>query len=171
MSRYYIDYSLKNGLGKPSISIYLAGCDKPKKCKNCHNWELQEQNKNSFDIESIKREIDMEINNFLEFHNDLNVSLLGGEPLSEYNRDITLEVTRHINAKYKNVTTILYSWRNIEQIDKECLKQYVNYFDYGVLGGYEETLHKDGYLPSSSNQYIYDFINKKKIKPIKIKRG
>ena len=43
MDRYTIDYSLKNGLGHPSVSLYLSGCDNSDKCDGCHNKELQKK--------------------------------------------------------------------------------------------------------------------------------
>ena len=43
MQRYFIDYSLKNGLGHPAISLYLTGFDNPVKCYGCHNYDLQKQ--------------------------------------------------------------------------------------------------------------------------------
>lgn len=171
IDRYVIDYSLKNGLGHPSISIYLTGCDKLIKCDDCHNWELQKQSENSFNINNMKNEIDNSIENYLFFHDKLYISILGGEPLSIYNRDITLEVSRYIKDKYNNSTVILYSWRTIDDINNEDLLPYIKNIDYGVLGSYEKDLYVSNILPSSSNQYIYDFKNNKKLKPIQLKRS
>lgn len=171
MSRYIIDYSLKNGLGKPSISLYLAGCDKPIKCEGCHNWELQEEPKESYDIDEIKKHIDKAINNFLQFHSALYVSILGGEPLAIYNRNITMEISKYIKEKYTNAIIIIYSWRTIKQIKKENLEMYMKYIDYGVLGAYDKNLYIENTIPSSTNQYIYDFKNNRIIKPIKLKKG
>lgn len=171
MERYFIDYSLKNGLGNPAISLYLTGCDNPIKCEDCHNWELQEQSKYNYDIDKVKTEIDKEIYNYLQFHDKLYIAILGGEPLAEYNKDITLQISKYIKEKYPNSTTILYSWRTIEQINNENLRSYTDYIDYGVLDVYNKNLHAENTLPASTNQYIYDFINDKKLAPIKLKKG
>lgn len=171
MERYFIDYSVKNGLGHPSLSIYLTGCDNPNKCNDCHNWDLQEESKNDYDIEEIKRQINNEIQKFLQFHSQLYVSILGGEPLSEHNKDIALEISRYMKQKYKDTIVVLYSWRTIEEIDKENLKSYVEYIDYGVLGTYDKNLCVENTIPSSKNQYIYDFKNNKKISSITLKKG
>ncbi|MFA7689212.1 MAG: 4Fe-4S cluster-binding domain-containing protein, partial [Bacilli bacterium] len=171
MKRYIIDFSLKNGLGHPAISIYLTGCDNPIKCEDCHNWELQEQSKHNYNINTIKNEIDIEIQNYLQFYNELYIAILGGEPLAKYNKNITLEVSKHIKQKYNNVIVVLYSWRTIEQINNENLKLYIQYIDYGVLGVYDKNLHISDTLPASTNQYIYDFKNNKKLNSIKLKRG
>lgn len=171
MKRYIIDFSLKNGLGHPAVSIYLTGCDNPIKCENCHNWELQEQSKYNYNISAIKNEIDLEIKNYLQFYDKLYVAILGGEPLTKYNKNITFELSKHIKYKYNNAIVVLYSWRTIEQINNENLKSYVQYIDYGILGVYDKNLHILNTLPSSTNQYIYDFKNNKKLKSIKLKEG
>ncbi len=171
MRRYFIDYSLKNGLGKPAISLYLTGCDNPIKCENCHNWELQEQSKYDYDINKVKTEIDKEIYNYLQFYNNLYIAILGGEPLAEYNKDITFQISKYIKKKYINSIIVLYSWRTIEQINNDNLKSYVNYIDYGVLGVYNKNLHIENTLPASANQYIYDFVNNEKLTPVKLKEG
>lgn len=171
IKRYIIDYSLKNGLGHPAISIYLTGCDNPIKCEDCHNWELQEQSKNDYNISEIKHELDKEIQGYLQFHNDLYIVILGGEPLAEYNKDIVLEISQYLKQKYKDATIVIYSWRTIEQINKEKLELYIKHIDYGVLGSYNKDLYVSDTLPSSINQYIYDFKNNKKLEPIKLKRG
>lgn len=96
---------------------------------------------------------------------------MGGEPLAEYNRNITQEISQYIKRKYKSVTIILYSWRTIEQIKKENLESCIRYIDYGVLGSYNKNLYISNTLPSSSNQYIYDFVNNEKLTPVKLKEG
>ena len=158
-------------MGHPAISIYLTGCDNPIKCEDCHNWELQEKSQYDYDINKIKHKVDKEIYNYLQFHSKLYIVILGGEPLAEYNRDIVLELSSYIKEKYKNVTIVLYSWRTIEQINKENLRSYIKYVDYGVLGSYNKGLYVSNTLPSSVNQYIYDFKNNNKLKPVKLKRG
>lgn len=169
IDRYVIDYSLKNGLGHPSISLYLTGCDKPIKCEDCHNWELQKQSENNYNINTIKDELDNSIKNYLSFHDKLYFSILGGEPLSEYNKDISLEISKYIKEKYKKSIIVLYSWRLIEEIKDSNLIPYTLYMDYGVLGPYKKDLYEEKTLPSSSNQYVYNFKTNKKLKPIKIK--
>jgi len=171
MKRYIIDFSLKNGLGHPAVSIYLTGCDNPIKCENCHNWELQEQSKYNYNISAIKNEIDLEIKNYLQFYDKLYVAILGGEPLAEYNKNIMFELSKHIKQKYNNAIVVLYSWRTIEQINNENLKPYIQYIDYGVLGIYNKNLYISNILPASTNQYIYDFKNNKKLKSVKLKKG
>lgn len=132
---------------------------------------MQEQSKNDYNISEIKHELDKEIQGYLQFHNDLYIVILGGEPLAEYNKDIVLEISQYLKQKYKDATIVIYSWRTIEQINKEKLELYIKHIDYGVLGSYNKDLYVSDTLPSSINQYIYDFKNNKKLEPIKLKRG
>jgi len=171
MNKYVIDYSLKNGLGKPSISIYLTGCDNPIKCEDCHNYELQKELNYEYNINDLKQDINRNINFYLQFHDKLYISILGGEPLAKYNRKTTLEISKYIKEKHEDSTIILYSWRTIEQILKEHLQKYIKYIDYGVLGVYDKNLHIENVIPSSTNQYIYDFKNNTILKPIRLKKG
>lgn len=171
IDRYVIDYSLKNGLGHPSISLYLKGCDKPTKCEDCHNYELQIKSKRECDIEKLKDDIDKYIDNYLLFHKKLYFSILGGEPLTIYNRDIVLEISKYVKEKYPESIIVLYSWRTMDNIRKGKILSYTKYIDYGVLGSYEKDLYVENILPSSSNQYIYNFNTKKRVNPIKLKRG
>lgn len=163
IKRYVIDYNLKNGIGHPAISLYLTGCDKPVKCHGCHNWEIQEQSKLNYDIETIKSELDVFVDKFLCFHRVLYFSILGGEPLAEYNVSITTDIARYMKEKH-SAKIVLYSWRGFGQ-----LGEVAKYLDYAILGAYEETKHQEGMLPASSNQIIWDFSNKNKLSHIKLK--
>lgn len=156
-----------DGLWYPSISIYYSGCDKLVKCIYCHNPELQKQeigyktaNKQLInDIEKI-------LNNWLDIFPKMSLCYLGGEPLSIWNRESVYMVSRYFKLKYPDeICNILYSWRYIEDIDN--MRKYITYIDYGVLGDFQE-INKDlNYIPSSTNQYIYDFKNKTKLQPIR----
>lgn len=170
MSEIYITLqnSINNdGLWHPSISIYFSGCDKPIKCKNCHNPELQ-QKEIGYKTTSEKLIVDIEriLNNWLEIFPKISICYLGGEPLATWNREAVLLVSKYFKEKYKDkICNIIYSWRYLEHIN--LLKQYVSYIDYGVLGEFEEKNKDINYIPSSTNQYIYDFKNNKIINSIK----
>lgn len=162
MSRYTIDFSLKNGLGKPSVNLYLTGCDKPDKCKGCHNWEMQDPDFSNFDFQKLLNAIKVNIETSKIFHKDSYFCVLGGEPLASFNKQITMDVAKFVKNTFPDTTLIVYSWHEPQELE---------YFDYGVLGPYEEELYKENILPSSSNQYIYDFKNKTRLKDIKLKQG
>lgn len=169
VKRYYVNYSLNDGLGRPSISLYLTGCDKPIKCFNCHNYELQKDLREDYDIDHIYEEVDKMIKNFLDFNDNLIVSYLGGDPLTKYNRDILYKVSKYVKEKYPQCTNIMYTWRYNEDILKSNLSKYIKYIDIGVLGGYDHLKFIEKTIPSSNNQIIYDYRSDKELDPIKIK--
>ncbi len=164
--RYSISYSTKNGLGRPALCLYLAGCDKPVKCKGCHNPEYWQQPATN-DVGNLIPNLVTELRHFERVHPRLRLCILGGEPLSSWNRGVTLLVAKKVLKRLPKAKTIIYSWRGAEEIE-ELID--TSYFHYGVLGGYDEDLHRDGFLPASSNQYIWDFRAKKKLPPIQIRR-
>ena len=165
IERYKIDYSLKNGLGHPSVSLYLTGCDKPIKCEGCHNYELQKESENDYDIKNIKDKLKFYIEKSKKYNSKLYVSFLGGEPLTDYNKNITLEISCWLKNNYQEVINVLYSWRNPNGIQDE----YIEFIDYGVLGDYEKDKHVEDTIPASNNQIIYDFNKKEELEPIKLK--
>jgi len=164
--RYFIDYSLKNGLGHPSPSLYLTGCDKPVKCEGCHNWELQEKSEDSYNIAKIKDELQELIEKSLGFSSGDNYfSILGGEPLTSYNVGITKEISEWVSENYPDITIVLYSWRRKDQIDSDIVCN----IDIGILGSFENDKKKEDQIPGSTNQVIYDFNSGRELKPIKLK--
>jgi len=159
---YYVDFSLTNGLSKPSISIYYSGCDIPTKCKDCHNPELWKKQKEALTYEEIYKKVKW----YKDFQKEkLRVSFLGGEPLASYNVDSVIEISKRLKEDFSNIELILYSWRKPELIEEEWVK----YFDYGVLGEFKMDSLQEGFLPASKNQIIYDFKNKEALPPIKLK--
>ena len=171
IKQYTIDYSLMNGLGHPSISIYLTGCDAPIKCVGCHNWELQARSKVLYNFKTILETLDNAINNFLQFHSKLYVSFLGGEPLTPYNRELTQLLSKYVKNKYPDAKTVVYTWRTLTDIQKDNLGEYLKYMDYGVLGEFKQELYVPNILPSSTNQYIYNFKTECLMPTITLKGG
>lgn len=158
--RYVIDYSLKNGLGNPSVNLYLMGCDKPVKCKDCHNWEMQDINLEDFNYQTMIDELETFIKKSMLFQKEPWLCILGGDPLIKENKPITMSVSSHLKEVFPKLKIVVYSWHEPQELQN---------VDYGVLGPYESSLHIENMLPSSTNQYIYDFNNKTKLEPIKLK--
>lgn len=156
-----------DGLWYPSISIYFGGCDKPAKCKGCHNPEMQRDDvEPNTTLRKLKKDIETELVSWLKIYDVISICYLGGEPLSKKNRKATKAVSKYFKRKYKDsVKNIVYSWREINSL--KHIKKYVKHMDYGVLGEYDENCLQLEYVPSSGNQYIYDFHNKKKIPAIR----
>lgn len=156
-----------DGLWYPSISIYYSGCDKPIKCKDCHNPELQ-QFGNGFCTNSNQLIDDIEKNliDWLDAFEVVALCFVGGEPLSHCNKDSVLTISKYFKNKYKDrICNIIYSWRYIE--DLVGLEKYIKYMDYGVLGDFKYELKNLEYIPSSINQYIYNFNENIKVSAIK----
>lgn len=172
MSQVYV--TLQNsinsdGLWYPSISIYYSGCDKPIKCIDCHNPELQCQGigyKTTND--QLIQDIEKVLIQWLDTYQTISICYLGGEPLAKWNRQSVFEVSQYFKSKYKKqVCNIIYSWRYIDDLHALPMLQYLTYMDYGVLGDFQLENRDTNYVPSSTNQYIYDFRNAKKIQPIR----
>lgn len=156
-----------DGLWYPSISIYYSGCDKVIKCKSCHNPELQQRERGfKTSDEQLIKDIEDKLIMWLSTYKIISICYLGGEPLASWNRDSILNVSKYFKEKYKNqIVNIFYTWRYIENL---CtLKKYIKYMDYGVLGDYQEEYKDLNYIPSSINQYIYDFNKQIKIKALR----
>lgn len=156
-----------DGLWYPSISIYYSGCDNPTKCKGCHNPELQNQGigyKTTTD--QLIQDIETMLVEWFDTYETMAISYVGGDPLAEWNRKSVFEVSKYFKEKYKEKTcNIFYSWRYIEQL--QSLKKYINYMNYGVLGSFQIETRDIDYIPSSANQYIYDFKTNTKLERIK----
>ena len=156
-----------DGLWYPSISIYYSGCDKIIKCQNCHNPELQ-QKKIGYKTtnEKLINDIEIVLNKWLDIYSKMSLCYLGGEPLSLWNRESVYFLSKYFKRKYgEKICNIIYTWRYLDNI--ELIKKYITYIDYGVLGDFQEENKNINYIPSSINQYIYDFKNNEKIQPIK----
>jgi len=160
--RFHVEYSAKNGLGKPAVSLYLAGCDKLEKCQGCHNPEFWEPvNK---DTTIILPTVIATLAYFVNFHQP-RLAILGGEPLAPWNIEITETVFEKVKEAFPDVENILYTWRSLKEVNKLIDTTFI---DYGVLGSFDPSKFKPDTLPSSSNQVVWDFNNNTKLKAIKL---
>lgn len=155
-----------DGLFYPCISIYFSGCDKKDKCKNCHNPELQDKEKGfKTNNKALIKDVENILISWLKIYPIISICYLGGEPLSPWNRESVLEISNYFKTNYKNnIKNIFYSWRYLE--DLIDIKKYIKFMDFGVLGDFRQDLFIDYTIPASSNQYIYDFNNTKKLDSI-----
>jgi anaerobic ribonucleoside-triphosphate reductase activating protein len=158
---YYIETSMySDGINFPSVSIYFKGCDKEEKCKNCHNPQLWEFDDEMDLFTDIIQKIEKQLLTMISYYDIISICFIGGEPTSKRHIFNLSQISKYFKDKYKSrIRNILYSWRYFEDLNLNYLK----YIDYGVLGEYDENL-KTNSFPGSSNQYIYDFNNNKKIK-------
>lgn len=165
---YTIDYSLNNGIGDGhptgALSIYYSGCDIPVKCRDCHNPELWASQDPRITYNEVKERLEQLIR--LGVDKNPQVAFLGGDPMAPYNRDSVIDVARKLKTDFPDVKLILYSWRTVE----ELLPEWTVSFDYGVLGQFDIGEFKEGWMPASSNQYIWNFNARKKMPAIKLKK-
>lgn len=154
-----------DGLWNVGVSIFFSGCDKPIKCKGCHNYEIQKQ-KVGFKTttSNLLKDVDCIVKDWFDIYDEISICYLGGEPTASWNRNSVLEISKFFKNKYgSDICNILYSWRYKEDIESK----YIKYMDFGVLGEFQEDNLAINEIPASKNQYIYDFKNNKKINPIK----
>lgn len=144
-----------DAFGVPSVSIYFSHCDKPIKCKGCHNKELQEDKRGyNLSFEEIVWIIDCKLDKLKRFYSDIAIVYVGGEPTSPLNIDMVMKISKYYYGKNKN---IMYTWR-----EKEMLKdKWIENMNMVICGEYDENKKDESYVLGSTNQYIIN--NKKEI--------
>ena len=138
---------ISNGPGV-RVSIFFQGC--PFHCKGCFNSE-------TWDFDGGKEFSDETINsiiNLASMDHIKGLSILGGEPLHEANRESTLKLAKEFKNKYPNKTIWCWTGNTFEKVkDLEVLK----YIDVLVDGPYKEELHSPILKwKGSSNQRVID---------------
>ena len=150
-----------NGMEGITVSLFMSGC--PHHCKNCFNQETWNPN---FGTEIEINKLCDKLNNLInayDVHRDF--SLLGGEPLAEYNRKNIQYIIQQI--KYKNPNILIYLWsgytlEELKSINDSSIDYILSTIDYLIDGRYEDD-KKDLKLKmrGSSNQNVYQRINGK----------
>ena len=138
-------YNSTNGL---SVDIFLSGCSREPKCKNCYNPSL-------WDFDRGKEVNYEELTSWLKLKNDLfdNIAILGGEPLSQ--NDLIILLNNLVNIK----PIWLYTSYEIDEIPQE-IQQYCSYIKTGR------------YIPKlSSNNYLSHKIKLASINQKILQRG
>lgn len=124
-------------------SLYVAGC--PIRCEGCHNKEW-------WSIESGTEQTVEEVYDQLN-SDHFNISILGGEPLMQY--EAVLELCKRIKAN-TNKTIWMWSGYTLERI-KACYPDILLYIDMLVDGPYIQSLAKPNLQwRGSLNQRIWN---------------
>ena len=85
-----------------TVSLFMSGC--PHHCKNCFNQETWNPN---FGTEINIDELCSKLNDLINAYGVYrDFSILGGEPLAEYNRKNTQYIIQQI--KHKNPNILIY---------------------------------------------------------------
>ena len=136
-----------------SVSLWTAGC--PHRCKGCHNSEMWDY-ENGYEVPiDIKGQLIKAIS-----ANGLvrNFSILGGEPLSEENRDFILTIVQAIRTAYPSIKIFLWTGYTIEELKNmkdEKINSILENIDVLIDGKYDESLRNVTLeLRGSSNQRI-----------------
>lgn len=136
------------------MSVWFQGC--PHKCTGCFNEETWDKDgKGDVYSETHLQKI-ISILGSSPVHKDL--SILGGEPLVNYNIDAVIDICKNIKKTFPNVQIWIWSGFLFETLIKlEKFQELVNYFDVLVDGKFEID-KKDLTLMyrGSSNQRVID---------------
>lgn len=138
---------ISNGPGV-RVSIFLQGCSF--NCKNCFNPETHDFNKGEeFTYDTINKLLELSDKEYIN-----GLSILGGEPLHEFNILGTIKLAKAFKEKFPDKTIWVWTGFLFENvINKDIFK----YIDVLVDGQFEEE-HKDIRLKycGSSNQRVID---------------
>ena len=141
------DFDVNNGEGI-RVSLWVSGC--PHHCKNCHNPESWNPN---FGVSFEKKHLD-KIIKLLRKDINKDFSILGGEPLVDYNIENVTYICKTLKYIYPDLNIWIWTGYLYENIkDKEILK----YIDVLVDGKYiEEQKDLDLLWRGSANQRVID---------------
>lgn len=140
------EFDLVNGDGM-RVSLWISGCEF--RCKGCHNTESWDRNNGKL--------FGNEEENYLFYVMDKgvnkNLSILGGEPLSEYNRDDVLNLCKRFKKRFPFKNIWLWTGYDIEEIEKE-FPSILEYLDVIICGRYIEELKCNHQYYGSLNQKV-----------------
>ena len=138
---------ISNGPGV-RVSIFMQGCSFH--CKNCFNPETHDFNKGEeFTYSTINKILELYNKDYIK-----GLSILGGEPLHEFNILGTIRLAKAFKEKFPDKTIWVWTGFLFENvINKDIFK----YIDVLVDGQFEEE-HKDIRLKycGSTNQRVID---------------
>ena len=142
-----MDVTNGNGIG---VTLFTQGC--PYHCKNCFNPETWDFNKGT----EWTKETEDKIIDLLKPDYIKRLTILGGEPLIERNREPLNKLLKRVKELYKNKKIWLYTGAEFEKIKDEYI-DVLKYVDIVVDDKYIDEL-RDIKLKfrGSSNQRIID---------------
>lgn len=147
------EYDVANGPGVRA-SVWFQGC--PHHCKGCFNEETWNPNGagREYGLDDLNKIISILENS--PTHKDL--SILGGEPLTGYNIDATIEICKTVKAARPDINIWIWTGWTFEFL--KCSVKFnklLQYFDVLVDGKFELE-NKDLKLMyrGSSNQRVID---------------
>ena len=141
------------------VSLFMSGC--PHHCKNCFNQETWNPNYGTeINIDELCNKLNDLINAY-DVHRDF--SILGGEPLVEYNRKNTEYIIKEIKKKNPNILIYLWSGYTLEELklmNDFSINYILSTIDYLIDGRYEDDKKNLKLkMRGSSNQNVYYRMN------------
>lgn len=138
---------ISNGPGV-RVSIFLQGCSF--NCKNCFNPETHDFNKGEeFTYDTINKLLELSDKEYIN-----GLSILGGEPLHEFNILGTIKLAKAFKEKFPDKTIWVWTGFLFENVINKDIYKYI---DVLVDGRFEEE-YKDIRLKycGSTNQRVID---------------
>lgn len=125
-------------------ALYVSGC--PIRCAGCHNKQLWDINAGMpMSIQDVCDSLNVD---------DFNISILGGEPLMQY--DSILALCKLIKSDYPHKTIWLWTGYTVEYI-KVNFEEILHYVDVIVDGPYmEEYAQPNLQWRGSTNQRVIE---------------
>lgn len=137
-------YCISNGEGLRT-AIFFSGCDFH--CKGCFNYKLQNPNYGEEYTETKEQEIFNSINEHIS-----GISILGGEPLSQYNLNTVTKLCVNFKENFPNKTIWLWTGYTLEDIKELSILKYI---DVLIDGQFKQDEYEYGLLwRGSRNQRI-----------------
>lgn len=137
------------------VSLWTSGC--PFRCKGCHNQETWDKDSGYEVPEDLVEKLSQAVtaNNITR-----NFSVLGGEPLAEWNRAFIKEVLIEIRKRFPSIKIFLWTGYTIEElqnISDENIQKILSLIDVLIDGRYDETQRDISLkLRGSRNQRILE---------------
>lgn len=127
------------------VSLWVTGC--PIKCPHCHNEEIWDKEKgrefNKYHLSNIIEEL-------ADTRIDKGFSVLGGEPLADWNYEGVLEVVKAVRENFPNKQIWLWTGYNYDNVKNLEIFKYLNVV---IDGMYIDSLNDpDTWWRGSSNQ-------------------
>jgi anaerobic ribonucleoside-triphosphate reductase activating protein len=138
-----IQFPCFNPYMEPTIEIYVSGCNR--KCKGCHNPELQNFNYGEpLDLEKLI--------NYLKEREELftSISITGGDLLEQNSNEAYIFITE-LRLNFPN--KMLWLFTGAEKEEVLSYKLLINNFDFIKVGKYIVELEQEGF-PTSVNQEL-----------------
>ena len=152
-----IDNDTINCLNGITVSLFMSGC--PHHCKGCFNSETwNSKNGEQIEINELIKIIKEKIG---AYGVDRSFSVLGGEPLVDYNIKNTSVIISEIRKEFPNIKIYLWSGYTLSEIkEMKESKNILKNINYLIDGRFEEDKKDTNLvLRGSSNQKVYENIN------------